>query len=167
MSKEQSQPAEPFSFTEREKLYDRISDGRFQALREDAQTTIHKVELSSNAYGEFLFITVSWPEAGGRQLWTMFGLGFHDYRERWMTEAWSFYRNNPFPETLEQQVSSEEAAALLRARREDIAPYAGQDRQSGRGRLFELVADLTDDDGTIAEMEDLGVLWDTLADDLL
>jgi hypothetical protein len=166
MSKEQPQPPEPFAFNEREQLYSKLSDKRFQALLADEQTTIHKVELSSNAYGQFVFVTVSRPEAGRPQLWTLFGLGYHDYRERWYTREWSFYRANPFPDTLKKSMSREEAEELLTARREEIAPYASQDEQTRRGRLFELFADMTDDDGTIAEMEDLGDLWDDLADSL-
>lgn len=154
-----------FAFSEREQLFSKLSDQRFQALLADEQTTLHKVELSSNSYGEFVFVTVSRPEEGRQQLWTMYGLGFHDYRERWFTEEWSFYRANPFPQTLEQHMSREEAEELLRTRREEITPYASQGKQTGRGRLFEMIADLTDDDGALSEMEDLGDLWDDLAGD--
>ena len=166
MRKERPQPPEPFSFTEREQLYSRISHERLQALMEDEQTTIHKVELSANLYGEFVFLTVSRPEGDKPQLWTLFGLGYHEHRERWLTQEWSFFRANPFPETLDQRVSKAEAQELLRERQEEIAPYATQDTQTGRGKLFEMLADLTDDDGALAEMEDLGDLWDTLGDSL-
>jgi hypothetical protein len=49
MSKEQPQPPEPFAFNEREQLYSKLNEQRFQALLADEQTTLHKVELSSNA----------------------------------------------------------------------------------------------------------------------
>ena len=166
MSKEQLQPPEPFDFTEREKLYDRISHERLRALVSDEQTTIHKVELNANMYGEFVFITVSRPEEDKPQLWTLFGLGYHEHRERWFTDEWSFYRANSFPETLAQHVDKAEAEELLRTRQEEIAPYAVQDTQTGRGKLFEIIAELTDDDAAIAEMEDLGDLWDDLSDGL-
>ena len=166
MSKERAQAPEPFSFTEREQLYNRISHDRLQTLMDDAQTTIHKVELNSNMYGEFCFVTVSRPEADNRQLWTLFGLGFHEQRERWFTDEWSFFRANPFPETLEQRVNKDDAQELLRARQDEIAPYATQDTQTGRGRLFEMLAEFTDDDAAIAEMDDLGDLWDALSDGL-
>ena len=117
--------------------------------------------------GEFVFVTVSWPLENKRELWTLFGYGYHEYRERWYTNEWHFYRNHPFPETLEQRVSREETEEMLQTRRDEIAPYTREDRQTGRGRLFERLADLTDDDGAIAEIDDLGDLWDILADDLM
>jgi hypothetical protein len=117
--------------------------------------------------GEFVFITVSRSEEGRQQLWTLYGLGFHDYRERWYTDEWAFYRTDPFPKTLEQRTSREEVDELLRARREEIAPYAAKNTQTSRGKLFEMLAELTDDDGAIAEMEDLNpdILDALLGDD--
>ena len=162
MSKEQPPSPEAFVFSEPEKLWNRLGDARFQALLADAQTTIHQVEVSSNAYGQFLFVTVSCPEGDQKQLWTLFGLGYHEYRERWLTEEWSFYRANPFAETRAQRVSKAEAEGLLHARREEIAPYAVQETQTRRGKLFEMLAEMTDDDGALAEMQDLGDLWEAL-----
>jgi hypothetical protein len=45
-------------------------------------------------------------------------------------------------------------------------PYVDQNRQTGRGSLFEHVADLIDDDGAIAEMEDMTDVWDDLSLDI-
>ena len=47
---------------------------------------------------------------------------------------------------------------------EEIAPQTKNSVQSKRGQLFEIIADMSDDDGTIAEMEDLGHLFDDLDD---
>jgi hypothetical protein len=166
MSKEQLQPPEPFSFNEREKLWNRMSDSRFQRLLADEQTTIHRVQQDSNSFGEFLFVTVSRPEEGKQQYWTFYGYGFHEFRERWYTQEWAWFQDHPFAETKEQRVSREEAEELLQARREEIAPYVRDDTQTGQGRLYEMIADLTDDDGALAEMDDLGDLWDELSDGL-
>ena len=155
MSKEHLQPTEPFRFTESEKLWERISDNRLKALMDDPQTNIHKVSVDSNSYGEFLFVTVSRPEEGRQQVLTLFGYGYHDFRERWYTQEWAWFRANPFSETLEQRLTREEAEELLQARQEDIAPYVERDTQTARGKLFKMIAELTDDDGAIAELEDL------------
>ena len=163
MSKEQLQPSEPFTFNEREKLYNRMSDIRFQTLLADEQTTIHQVRQDSNSFGEFLFVTVSRLEENQQQFWTFYGYGFHEYRERWYTQEWAWFQAHPFAETKEQRVSQEEAEELLQARREAIAPYVRKDTQTGRGHLYELIADLTDDDGALSEMEDMGDLWDELS----
>ena len=63
MSKKYSlTPQEPFGFTELERLYDRISHARLEAILADEQTTIHEIDVSSNAFGEFLFVTASRPK---------------------------------------------------------------------------------------------------------
>jgi len=43
-----------------------------------------------------------------------------------------------------------------------MRPDAVQPAQSARGRLFEMLADLTDEDGALAELEDLGDAADFL-----
>lgn len=172
MSKEQPQPSNAFEFTEREKLFDRVSDARFQELLEDERTVIHRIELSANNYGEFLFVTVSLPGAASRPVGerksvvTMFGLGYHEYRERWLTDEWFWYEAFSRRELIEQTIPREEVEEILRERKAEIAPYISRQTQSGRGKLFEMIADLTDDDGAVAEMEDLGDLADWFDEDL-
>ncbi len=54
---------------------------------------------------------------------------------------------------------------LLKQRQEEIAPEIRLDTQSERGRLFEQLADLTDDDAAYSEMEDFGDDLDALLGD--
>jgi len=156
--KEQPSPSEGFPFTERERLFNRISDPRFQALIFDPQTRIHTAELSSNRYGEFLFVTASRPIGTSRTVTTFYGYGFHDQRERWITQEWFWYPEPPRTETMQRTLAPESLQALLQARRAEIAPHLQEDPQTRRGELFELIADLTDEDGAMAEMEDLEYL---------
>jgi hypothetical protein len=158
-------PQHGFGFTEHEQLYSRVSDARFRAILADDGTVIHRVDPSSNSFGEFLFVTVSRPEDGRRALVTFYGLGLHEPRDRWLVREWFWYPANPFPETMQQQVSRQDARALLEQRRQWITPFVTEEPQSERGRLFEMLADLTDDDGALAELEDLGDLADGLLDD--
>ena len=126
-SREQPQPpTDPFGFTEHEKLWDRISDTRFRALIADEATTIHKIEIDANNYGEFAFVTLSREAEGKRHLMTFWGYGFHESRERWLVDQWAWYKANSFPATLKQRLSREEAEELLEQRREEIAPYLGE-----------------------------------------
>ncbi|MBZ0308582.1 MAG: hypothetical protein K8I82_21120, partial [Anaerolineae bacterium] len=81
MSAERPQPTEPYRFTERQQLFDRISHRRFMDIIADEQTAVHKVEVSSNTYGEFLFVSTSRAGEGKRVYITFYGLGYHDYRE--------------------------------------------------------------------------------------
>ena len=56
----------------------------------------------------------------------------------------------------------EEANELLQQRWDSIRPHVRLDTQTGWGRVFELLADLTDEDGVLAEMEDLDNLNELL-----
>ena len=57
-------------------------------------------------------------------------------------------------------MSKEEAQELIQQRLEDIRPEITEINQSERGRLFEMLADLTDEDGALAEMQDMENLSD-------
>ncbi len=164
MGKEHLQPPEPFAFTEQEKLWERLSHSRLTALLNDEQTTIHKAEVAANTYGEFLFLAVSYAEEGEHLLLTFFGQGYHEYRERWYTNEWAWYQAAPFPQTLEQRLTREATEEVLQARQEEIAPYVAQATQTGKGKLFELLADMTDDDGAIADLEEMEDWFDSLND---
>ena len=151
-------PYEIFGLTEKEQLYWRVSQERFQAILEDEQTQVHEINHSSNNFGEFLFITTSRPGNQGRICMTFYGLGYHEYRERWITDEWFWYQGNLSPELQGKRLEPEEVQAILEQRRESIDPDIGSMSQTERGRFFELLADLTDEDGAVAEMEDLDVV---------
>ena len=159
----QQRPYEVYGFTENERLYWRVNQERFDAILQDEQTFIHEIKESSNSYGEFLFVTTSRPSDQGRVGMSFYGLGHHDYRERWFTKEWYWYQTNIQPNMVGQQISKEETAEMLRQRLEDIRPYIEEENtQTERGRLFELLADLTDEDGALAELQDLGDDWERL-----
>ena len=160
MTKEQRQPSpEGFAFTENEELFYRVSHERFTNMVFGQGTTIHKITIDGNNYGEFLFLTASRPTGEGRECISFWGLGLHEHRDRWLTQEWFFHRSNQFPDTMKQALSQEEAEQLIQARQEDIAPYVTKRDQSRCGQLFETLADLTDEDGAWAEMEDMGPLF--------
>lgn len=151
-------PYEDFGLTEREALYWRVSHERINELLDDDQTLIHDIKESANSFGEFLFITTSRPGEKGRIFMTFYGLGYHDHRERWITDEWYWYQSTPYPDLIRNKVEKEEAQELLEQRMEEIKPYISEATQTDRGKLFELLADLTDEDGALAELEDLDYL---------
>lgn len=156
MSKERVHPTDPFGFTEHEQLYTRISDIRFRALLEAEATTIHNIHLDSNTYGEFIFVTLGCSANRQRSFVTFFGLGYHESRERWITDHWYWYTATLFSDTLQQHLALPEAQALLEQRQAEIEPHITDQTQTPYGALFELLADLTDEDGALSELEDLG-----------
>lgn len=148
-------PAEAFGFTEREILFDRVSDTRFQSFLNDEATSVHRIEVAANSYGEFAFCTLSRPGSDRRIFFSFFGQGYHELRERWITQEWFYYRTQPWPELIESLIPKSEALERIQARRADVEALATREAQSRRGELFELLADLGDDDGAIAAMDDL------------
>jgi hypothetical protein len=155
MSSEQPKPHAAYGFTEREVLWDRIGHGRFEKILADEQTIISDIHLDSNNYGEFLFVTTSRPVGEGSSNVTFFGLGFHEYRDRWLFDDWFWYETSLHNQGA-TPLPKDEAIAQIRERRTEVLGYAAGQIQSDRGKLFETFADMTDDDGTLADFEDLG-----------
>ncbi len=158
----QSEAGRIFGLTEREDLYNRVSHARFQAVLTDEQTTVHSIAEDSNNYGEFLFVSLSRQCSQFPLMVTFYGLGYHDQRERWITDSWFWYEANLFPDRLWSSIPKEKALKLIAERQAAIQPYVTNEPQSPRARLFELLADLTDEDGAYTEMEDLGDMADWL-----
>lgn len=98
---------------------------------------------------------MSRPGQGRRIFVGLWGLGFHEYRERWLTDDWHWYQADAFPETAEQRVEIEDAQQMIEERQKTIAPYTTQSTQTRRGKMFDMLADLVDEDGAWAEMQDL------------
>ena len=157
-------PYEVFGFTEKEQLFWRVNQERFNEILQDERTIIYKIEESSNDFGGFLFVTTSRPGKQERIYMTFYGLGYHEYRERWITNEWFWYQTDPYPELLKNKLSKEETQEKLKQRMDAISPEIGQNKQSTRGEMFELLADLTDEDGAKAEMEDMEDLHDWLTE---
>lgn len=151
----QKRPYEQFGLTEKEALFWRVNKDRFQTLLEDEQTLIHRINESNNEFGEFLFVTTSRPGVKDRISMTFYGLGYHEHRERWITDEWFWYQSELYLELAGKQIPKEEAQKMILERRERIAPEVGQDSQTERGKFYEFLADMTDEDGALAEMEDL------------
>lgn len=161
MPKEVSNPRPPrnyelFGLTENEDLFFSVSDRRFSQLVRDEQTQIHHIEIAENTFGEFLFVTLS-REANGKRIYiTFWGLGFHDQREQWITDSWRWHETTPMS-TQEANTSSSktEAEQQIEARRDEVSGQVDDTAPSQRAILFSMLADLTDEDGALTEIEDL------------
>ena len=148
-------PAEIFGLSRSEQLWYAVSEQRFQALLADDAVTIHKVEVSSNAFGEYVFVTLSKRDGIQQAVLTLYGLGYHEEREEWITERWYWHASNPMSHVMQSKISREEALQQIDARRYEIENERTDTTPSQRAMLFRLIADLTDEDGALAELEDL------------
>ena len=158
-------PYEVLGLTEKEQISGRINQARFDEIINAQDTIIHTIKPSSNHYGEFLFVTLSRLGNQGRVYATFYGLGFHEYRERWIVGEWFWYQAMGNPDLQREQISKSEVESQIQGFREEIQPDVRLDTQTERGRLFEELANLTDDDGALAEMEDIDQLLTFLAND--
>jgi hypothetical protein len=159
MSKERPNPC--ITFTEREKLYDNILHTRFMALVMQPDVDIHEVKEDSNSFGEYLFVTVSCRTEQPKKLYTFWGFGYHEHRERWITDSWQWYESSR-KETSLPVIPKEEAYTQIKEREAFVRANATPTQRSRRAQLYEVVADLTDEDGALSELEDLG--WMFLGD---
>lgn len=170
MTPEQSNQSPPsslrevYGLSEREGRDYQVGQERFEQILADEQTTVHEIQESYNNYGSWLFVTVSRPAGERRISVTYYGAGYHELRERWYTDRWFWYRANNFPDRLERVIPKDEAKQLIQDHLATIGPYVIDKPQSPRAKLFEFLAELTDDDGAYTELEDLGELADWLTD---
>jgi hypothetical protein len=148
-------PYEVFNITEEESLNSRISHEHFMEIMGNERTLIHRLEDQSNEFGEFLFVTLSRAEERSRVFMTFYGLGYHEYRERWLKDEWFWYQAQASSTLNLQGLPKEEAEQIIQARYQSVQAEAQKNTQSRRGQFYEMLADLTDDDGALAEMEDL------------
>jgi hypothetical protein len=155
MTKELPPSEQAFNFTERDHEDERISHERFLALLTDEQTNVHHIDLSTNSFGEFLFVTMSRPIGENRAYLTFWGAGYFEPRERWLTTEWRYYETQQLLHTMPQKIAPEDVQVIVQERLEEIAPYVTPEPQSKRAPLYELLAGLTDEDGALTELEDM------------
>lgn len=148
-----SRHAEAFGLTDNEDLFEQVGEARFQQLLNDPATDVVAVEVSTNSFGEYLFLTLRRQAQGKPMMITLYGLGYHEYRETWQTTLWKWY---PTDERAAIPLSKERVQATIRERRDAIAPHVEDTAPSQRALLYALLADLTDEDGALTELEDLG-----------
>jgi hypothetical protein len=151
-----NKPTEEFGFTENEQLFTRVSEERFQELMLDEHTLIHNAKDSGNNYGDFLFVTVSRPGEKERISMTFYGLGYHEYRERLIKDEWFWYTAGLQAKEMEKVIPKADFAEILQKRMDNLPTQADIETQSRYGALYEILADLTDEDGALSEMEDWG-----------
>lgn len=151
-----------FSFTEREQLYDQLSHDHLMALMMQPDIDVHEVVVSSNSFGEYLFITLSCRTEQSRTTLTFWGLGYHEYRERWMVDTWQWFESYRQPEK-SPVIPKEAAYRQVKDREAFVRAQENSAQPSSTAQLYEWIADLTDEDGALAELDDLG--WALLSDD--
>ena len=151
-------PYEVFGITEKEVIRWRVTDRRLKEILANPNTKTHAIKLSTNTFGEFLFLTASRGTGQQRVCMTFYGLGYHQYRERWISKEWFWYQSQESAVDTHTELSRDEVTEKLEQRLAEITPHFSEDTQTELGKMFEQLADLTDDDAALAEMQDFGWL---------
>jgi len=151
-------PYEVFGITEEEVSRWRVTDERLKEILANPNTTTHTIKLSTNTFGEFIFLTASRGVGQQRVCMTFYGLGYHEFRERWLHKEWFWYQSEESFIEIQNQISGEEITEKLEQRMAEISLHFGEDTQTELGQMFEAFADMTDDDAALAEMQDFGFM---------
>lgn len=142
-------------FTDHENLYYRVTHARMLEIIRDPNWKIIKSNRDRNSYGEFRFVTITGTRTGtnidGQPVTyetniTFYGNGYHEYRDT-TPETWEFYatstsrRDNPHP------LSKSKVIREIQGERAAMTWHAPSNN------AFTQLADLTDDDFALVEME--------------
>ena len=142
-------------FTESEKLWGKVTLKRAKEILAQDNVQVMDCSRSWNTYGEFLFIDIVANDTNAfginyTNTYTLWGLGMHDEREKWIDyfniESCSISKEGK-PWT---KVKVFEAIKDSQHREYHI-------EQTERGELFELLADIGDDDGVRVIFEDFDI----------
>lgn len=86
------------------------------------------------------------------------GLGYHEHRERWIVDSWHWFESQRNISSL-PQLDKNEAYTRIKDQEAFVRANATPPAQSPRAQLYETIADLTDEDGALSELEDLGWMF--------
>ena len=139
-------------FTNDEELFERLTLKRGIEILSREDLEVYSSEISRNSYGEFLFITIKYKETA-IELW---GLGEHIYRERW--QDWFAINKSDlrYNEPIDKEVVFKQITERLGLGKSyDL-------EQTESGKLFEVLAEIGDEDGAASMIDDyefLNCLW--------
>lgn len=146
-----------FGLTDDECLWEKIEAERLISLIERSDIQVREINQDFNNYGEFLFVCVEIP---GQFVLDVYGLGFHERRERYITDfrfntcGRQFPQNERFAPAI--RISKDQTVKIIRNRMIEVQQEmkaAGPYNQSDDADTFELVADLADDDFAMMNCE--------------
>ena len=81
---------------------------------------------------------------------TFYGYGYHQYRERWITEEWFWHQTPADMVSPADKLPFDEVQEILFEGLADISPHLNEDTKTELGQMFEALADMTDDDAALA-----------------
>jgi hypothetical protein len=158
-----------FTLNEAELLSSHLPHARFTELVNQHATEIHEIKLSTNLYGEWLFVTLSahipqlmWNEPTHieRRWVTFWGLGFHESRELWECDHWRWHEAQSFRDAPTAiRLAKQRAWSTINERRAFcLAKAKSAQRPSAHASAFAFFADMGDEDGATTLLEDMAAM---------
>jgi len=132
-------------------LYYKIPHKKFLKILKNSQ--IKKVSIDYNTYGEFMFINFIFKG----HYYHSYGLGLHEYRNRIIFD-WEIWENF-YSEKIEKipNIPYEKVLEKIEKRIKDLEKIKLlEDNESNL--MYNLLADLVDEDSALVELEDLGLI---------
>jgi len=133
--------------TKDEDLFERLTLKRGIELLNREDVEVYSSEISRNAYGQFLFITIKYKDIA-IGFW---GLGEHIYRERWQ-DWFAIYKSDLRYLEGEEPINKEVVLKQIEELIEQGKSYKFE--QSESGALFEVLAAIGDEDGAASILDD-------------
>jgi hypothetical protein len=134
-------------FTDDENLFDKITLKRAKEIIQREDVLVHSSEISFNTYGEFLFITFTYEE----KIFVIYGLGEHCERERWVGD-FNINTGQEYDIRDTSPIDKDEVLKQINERAKLKKYYTYE--QSFRGELYDILADIGDEDGAASILSD-------------
>lgn len=157
-------PDNAYSFlTKNEKLFERIGEEKLFKLIGDGIVVPRMCEVDDNSFGEWLFINCLVAAKPERSIMFVSKFGFHYHKEEYeMDRAYGFYTGGKIYGDSGRDITLEEVAKEAdeyRTEMERNAKLYNNDEDPERKKrndMYDLMAELGDEDGALGEMRDLG-----------
>jgi len=134
-------------FTDDENLFDKITFKRAKEIIQREDVLVYSSEISHNTYGEFLFITFIYKNS----IFVIHGLGEHSERERWID---NFNINTGQEYNIRNTIPIDKGGVLKQINERAKLKKHYTYEQSYRGELYDILADIGDEDGAASILAD-------------
>lgn len=135
--------------TENERLFNKVSYKHLLKILNKNDVNILSFSKSTNSYGIFQFITIKINKCN--EYVTFYGLGLHEYRNRYFIDEFHFYTNYYIEKDVKilnkKEVIKKLAVLYKEIKKEEETTELGR---TANDVMFEELADMADDDAVIS-----------------
>lgn len=148
--------------TDRELLFDKISHKRMIQIINKPSVRVVSLKRDSNYHGEFLWISL----VHNNYYFTAYSMGFHEGKDRYITDEWSLVYFEKYSQDIREKrnhvfrMDRQLVLDTIQKEQDECIRYQEKHTTSEEGKLYELIAELSDEDGAYSMLEDFGYLME-------